>query len=143
MTKAPASQSPRSGVRRCRARGAVLMVALVCVIIASVVFLSVLRVARMERQRLETEAWQVQAGWLAESGLERAAARLADQPGYTGETWNVPAGLLGGQDAAVVQIRVEAVPGKPKNRLVRVQADYPDHPQERARESKQAVVHLP
>jgi len=121
----------------------VLLVALVVVAVASMVFLSVLKSANAQRQRLQTELWRVQAAWLAESGLERAAARLATQPDYPGESWSVPAEQLGGPLAAAVRIRVEAAPAKAKDRVVRVEADYPDHPQDRVRESRQTVIRVP
>ena len=63
-------------------RGAVLLVALVAIAVASVVFTSLLRLSVAERRRVQTEAWQVQAAWLAESGLERAAARLDADAAY-------------------------------------------------------------
>lgn len=130
--------------RRERRRQAAVMIAvLVCVAVAAAVFVSVLRIASAQRRRLETETWQLQAAWLAESGLERAAERLATKPGYTGETWSIAAEELGGSHAAVVRIRVEPVREQPKDRLVRVEADYPDASQDRARESREAVVRLP
>jgi hypothetical protein len=91
---------------------------------------------------VDEQACQVQAAWLAESGLERAAWRLAAEADYAGETWALSADQLAAADPAVVQIRVETMPEQPHRRVVHVQADYPDHPQHRARESKQAVVEL-
>jgi len=123
-------------------RGAVLLVAIVCIAVASVIFLSLLRLSVAERRRVETEAWQVQAAWLAESGIERAAARLAADPEYQGETWALPADLLGGRYDAVVKIRVETIPDDEPRRLVHVEADYPDDPQNRARRSKQVVMEV-
>jgi hypothetical protein len=102
-----------------------------------------LKIANAQRRRMETELWQLQAGWLAESGLERAAQRLAAKSDFAGETWSIPAQLLGGSYAAAVRIRVEAVRDQPKSRLVRVEADYPDRPQDRARESRETMVRLP
>jgi hypothetical protein len=120
--------------------GAILFVVLVCIIIASLVFMSLVLQTVAERRRGRTEAWQTQAAWLVESGLERAAARLAGDPGYAGETWRLPADALAGPDSAVVLIEVEPMAEQPRRRLVRVRADYPDHPQQRARQSKQVVI---
>lgn len=135
------SMDPRR--RRQTRRGAVLIAALVCVAVAAVVFMSALKIASSQRQRMETELWQLQAVWLAESGLDRAAERLAAKPDFSGETWSIPAEQLGGSYAAVVRIRVESVRDQPNSRLVRVEADYPDHPQDRARESRETIVHVP
>ena len=78
-----------------------------------------------------------------EYSRNRAAARLAADPGYQGETWNVPAEQLAGSDAAVVNIEVQPAGEQPDLRLVSVRADYPDHPRHRARQTKRALVQLP
>ncbi|MFC1596812.1 hypothetical protein ACFL5Q_02590 [Planctomycetota bacterium] len=133
-------ERPSGSAGRIGRRGAVLLVALVVIIVAAAVFVSVLQLSVAERRRVETEAWQVQAAWLAESGLERAAAQLAANPVYAGETWNLSADLLGAAHGAVVRIEVETVEEQEQRRLVRCVADYPDHPHRRARESKQLMI---
>jgi Tfp pilus assembly protein PilV len=115
---------------------------LVCAMVALAILVSLVKLAVAERRLVDQEAWRVQAAWLAEAGLERAAWRLAADADYAGETWSLSPEQLAATDSAVVRIRVEAVPQHPNRRLVRVQADYPDHPQHRARESKQAAVEL-
>ena len=145
--------------RRCRGtrRGVLLAVVIVCLAVASAVLLAVVKTTVTASRQIQTQAWQTQARWLAESGLDRAAARLATDGAYVGETWRVPVAAFGGVDAgsnatsnaaadevaAVVKIEVEAVADQPRQRRVRVQADYPDHPEQRARQSRQAVVQLP
>jgi hypothetical protein len=47
---------------------------------------------------------------------------------------------MGGPDGAVVRIDVQPLAGEPGRRRVRVVADYPDSPQRRARESREAIV---
>jgi hypothetical protein len=118
------------------------MVTLVCIAVASLMFLVLLRLSALQRRGTEADAWQAQAAWLVESGLERAAARLADDSDYQGETWSLPSNALGGDEAAVVQIEVEVVPKQSERRLVRVRSDYPDHPLHRARKSKQLVIEV-
>ena len=127
---------------RARRPGVILVIAIVCIAVASVIFLAVLRTAVAERGALRAEAWRQQALWLAESGVERAAARLAADSGYQGETWNVPADQLAADTGGVVEIEVQAVPQRPDHRLVRVRADFPDDPQHRARKSKQVLIQL-
>ena len=121
---------------------AVLLVALVCVCAASALIITLVQLARTDRDASQTESWRLQAGWLVESGLERAAAALASDGGYTGQTWRIPADELGGKDGAVVKITVERPPEQPGRRRVHVRADYPDHPRHRARKSKQVIVDL-
>jgi len=131
---------------RCRhrsRRGAVLVVALVCVAIATVVFVSIVKMAGTERKATQTEARRLQAVWLAESALQRAAWKLASDDAYSGETWTVAAEQLAGTDAGLVEIEVESIPDEPNRRLVRVQADYPNHAEQRVRRSKQTIVQLP
>jgi len=115
---------------------------LVCAMVALAILVSMVKLAAADRRMVDQQSWQVQAAWLAESGLERAAWRLAADADYKGETWTLPTVQVAATDAAVVRIQVETIPEQPNRRLVRVQADYPDHPQHRARESKQAVLEL-
>ena len=131
------SRQPKGSARR---GAVVLILAIVCVAVASVMFLAILQTAVAERGAMDTRDALQQAAWLAESGLQRAAARLAADPAYQGETWKIAADELGGGAAAVVRIEVEPVPGDPRRRLVRVQADYPDAPVHRARRTKQATI---
>ena len=125
-----------------RRRGAILIVALVCLGVAAVVFVAVLKMAAAERRGVRTEARRAQAAWLAESALDRAAARLAADPAYPGETWTVPPGVLDARDTARVVIRVETPSEQPRRRSVRVRADWPDHPQHRVRQTRQVVIEL-
>ena len=132
------SNSPLKNTRQ----GAILVIVLVCVAIASITFMSIAKVVSAQRRSTQKEAWRVEATWLAESGLERAAWRLTAEPDYTGETWTLAADQLDAAEGAVVEIRVETIPEQPNRRLVHVRADYPDHPQHRSRQSKQVVVEL-
>ena len=140
-----------------RRRGAVMVMVLVCAMVALVIFASIVRLAAAGRRITDQQSRQVQATWLAESGLERAAWRLAADADYTGETWTISAEEFEVTDAtavkiavvkiavvkiAVVKIEVQTIPEQPNRRLVSIRADYPDHPQHRSRQSKQAVVQL-
>jgi type II secretory pathway component PulK len=115
---------------------------MVCLAVATMILTSMLSAAASQRRVVKTQRWQAQAGWLAESGLERAAARLAANGNYPGETWTLPAQQLGSPDSAVVRIEVQSVSNQPNRRLVRATADYPDHPHDRARQTRQATVQL-
>ena len=121
-------------------RSAVLIVVLVCLAIAAAMGVVLVKLAATGRQSMQAQGWRMQAQWLAESGLERAAARLAADPKYSNETWTIAAEELGGDAGGVVRIRAEAVADQPNRRLVSVEADYPDDPQHRVRCNKQIVV---
>jgi Tfp pilus assembly protein PilV len=123
-----------------RPQGAVLVVVLICLGLAAGLFAVVVNHVAAERKALQAGITRLQAAWLAEAALERAAARLAVDPKYAGETWTIPAAELSGDDAGVVRIHVDTVADKPERRLVRVEADYPDVPERRCRQVKQIVV---
>ena len=91
-------------------------------------FVLVVRQALAERRAIEMSRSGLQALWLAEAGLERAAARLAADPKYAGETWTISAAELAAGDGAVVRIEVKAIADRPERRSVRVEADYPGCP---------------
>ncbi len=127
------------GDRRHR-RGMALIVVLVCLIVAAALAAALLQMALAEHQAQVRQGRELEAAWLAESGLERAAARLAADADYPGETWTIPAADLGGPHGAAVRIAVEPVPDRPDLRQVAVEADYPDHPHFRARRTRQATL---
>ena len=91
-------------------KGAAMIVVLVGLAVATTIFLSVLKLIAVQRQSVELQARQIQAGWLAESAVQRAAARLSAEAGYRGETWNISAQEIGGRDGATIAIRVDERP---------------------------------
>ena len=125
---------------RHRERGAVLIVVLVCLALASAMFVLVVKQAAAERRTIDRRHNALQSQWLAEAGVERAAARLAADVDYDGETWAVSAKQLTGSDAAVVRIEVEKIADRPDWRLVRVEADYPNDAKHRCRRIKQITM---
>ena len=120
--------------------GMVLLVTIVCVAVGTAVMLAIVKQALLSRREADLEQYRAQTLWLAESGMDRASARLAADPGYRGEEWLLPAGDLGGSDAGRVSIRVEPIADEPDVFQVRVVADYPVDAVERARKSKEFRV---
>jgi hypothetical protein len=120
-----------------------MIVVIVCVALAVTIMVSLTRMAVARQKRVRSQVWLLQARLLAESALERAAARLAADPKYAGETWAVPAEALDGRSAATVTIEVETLPEPANRRLVRARADFPDQPEWRVRRTRQAVVEIP
>jgi Tfp pilus assembly protein PilX len=59
-----------------------------------------------EQRRLVSLQSRLQAVRLTEAGVQRARARLADDPSYQSETWQVAAAALGGTHDGAVRIRV-------------------------------------
>ena len=89
----------------------VLAVVLLCVSIALMLATVLTRAVAVQHQFDRTAEHQQQCVWLAESGLQRARARLAQSADYRGELWEIGDRLLGNPRHATVQIRVE--PGDP------------------------------
>jgi hypothetical protein len=115
--------------------------------VAAVVFVTTVKLAAAGRKTLDLQAWQAQAACLAESAVERAAARLAAEDQYQGETWTLSAEELGLPDRAVVRIKVDPLPpaagsADAPRRLVRVEAAYPDDPHYRAQQNKEVVIEI-
>lgn len=122
--------------------GAILIVVLVCLALATALSVVVVRQIAVERLAAQWNDRSLQARWLVESGIERAAARLAADADYAGETWTLSVKQLAGRDGAVVRIQVDAVDDQPRQRTVRVEADYANGSEYRCRRAKQILVDL-
>ncbi len=94
---------------------------LVCLIIITMLAGAALKVGLARRQELRSEERQLQAEWLAEAGIQRGLARLAADPAYTGESWDIPARELDSPDSALVTITGRA-------RARRLQTPQPPRP---------------
>lgn len=112
-------------------RGITMMIVLICLAILLALAAALLAVGRGRRQQARLDGRRLQAEWLAASGLDRAAARLATSGDYAGETWDIPADLLDGDHAGRVVIEVE--PAEQSRRRVRIRADFPATGDEAAR----------
>jgi type II secretory pathway component PulK len=110
------------GLRPAR-RGASLLSAMIVLIILSFVTSAVIGLIGTRRGRDEDRSRRAQARWLAEGGAERASAKLAADPAYGGETWDVPAEALDGRHAA--EVRIAVAPAAAGARRVTVTARYP------------------
>jgi type II secretory pathway pseudopilin PulG len=125
-----------------RRRGLTVVAVLVCLIIITMISGAVVRVGLARRDEVRAQQRNLQAEWLAEAGIQRALARLAADPAYTGETWEIAARDLDSADAALVTITVGPAPGDPKQRHIRAQADYPRDPPRRARYTRSVNLSL-
>ncbi len=131
-----------------RRRGLTSVAVLICLLVITLISGVLLKLGVAYRDQVRTKERGLQAELLAESGIERAFARLAQKPDYTGETWEIPADTLGLAEptetekgpAAVVTIRVEGPSAQGEDRIIRVQADYPPDPPRRIRHTREVVV---
>ncbi len=131
-------------------RGLTTVAVLICLVVIMLISGVLLKIGVAQRDRVRAMERSLQAEWLAQAGLDRAAARLASSAGYAGETWALARRDLGLTEAtggepgraALVLIKIEKPPGAPGRRLIKVQADFPPDPPHRARHSAQMLVEL-
>ena len=118
----------RSSVQRHsrpRRTGMILAVVLVALLIVMLLGAAIANAFLAQRQLARDNQQRQQAFWLAESALHRAAHRLANEPGYEGETWQVSADDLGGTYAGIAIVRVETISEDKPGRRIIVDATYP------------------
>jgi type II secretory pathway component PulK len=132
-----------SRMRKHYRRGGGLIVALVTLLVVTSLMGSLIRSLLLEMRQSRHEAADLQAQWMAEAALDRAAAKLRSNADYAGETWNVefsPTTANSGGSSGVVEIKVERGAEDQPTR-VSVEARYPDDPQRRAKVER--VLQIP
>lgn len=125
-------------------RGIALFLLLVFLGLAAVFLAGWVNSAAIARRADRLAQSRVQAAWLAESGVARAAAQLARDASYQGETWRTPADQLAGGYIGVVEITTKRA-GDADNIghvQVLVEAQLRDGEETVARTSKQVLIRL-
>ena len=125
--------------RRMPRTGVVLVAALVCLLVAVLVAGGLLQSIALQHRQCRNEEKHLQTLWLAESAKGRAAAQLAADAAYSGETWRVSVGKIEG----VADIQVEAPDGQPRQRRVTVEARWPDDAIQRQVLRRNLIINLP
>src|SRR5262249_22480730 len=120
-------------------RGAVLIAALVCLLVLTLLCGVLLRIALLDQRQQRMSEWRAQATWIAEAGLERAAASIGHSTNYSGETWQISETELSPGYAGLVVIEVPPQT-KPGQKVICVRADYLRDGERVARVSKQLQV---
>ena len=130
---------------------------LVCLIILTLISGAILKASVAHRQLAASQEHRLQAEWLAESGAQRAMARLGRDRDYAGETWSIGVDDLGlsqrtppakgvpepDKTAAPDHDRRRACTGRtPNRRRVHIPADYPLDEPRRSRHSKEIMIDL-
>lgn len=92
-------------------RAVVLMAVIVALAVMGTLFLVILQRVAVQRRQSRIAEVNLQSLWLAQSGLERAAAQLHASSDYTGETWSIPADQVDGRAPATVEIKVKPLSG--------------------------------
>jgi hypothetical protein len=104
-------------------RGAVLIIALVCLVLIAAMGGTLVRWAAMEHKLLRAQESESQARWLAEAGIERAAAQLAANADYDGETWNIDAAQLPCGEAARVRLTITPIENRTQRSTIEVDVE--------------------
>jgi Tfp pilus assembly protein PilX len=121
-------------------RGFLLVVVLICLLLISMIGASLLKLGLTQHRQTRNEQNRIQSIWLAEAGIDRAAAMLRSDSKYSGETWTVSATDLSAKQPGVVQIRVKPDAESDARHVVSVVATFPKDADYRARTSKQLIV---
>ena len=123
-------------------RGVIVLIVMVCLLLVTMIGGSLLKLGLTQRRQARREQMRQQAMWLAESGIERAAAQLRINSDYEGEDWT-----LAGTDSirgkqATVKISIQQSDESADRRTIAVVADFPRDTDQRVRISKQVVIDL-
>lgn len=107
-------------------RGAVLAIVLVSLLVAAMLGAGLIKTLVIHRQQMRVLASQQQSFWLAEAGVQRAVRHLEETPDYEGETWEVPAEVLGASRTAQVTVDISKTNDQAGVREVRVAVHLDD-----------------
>jgi len=102
----------------------ILPIVLVGLLVVALIGTAMTRTVLLQRRATRQAEYEQQAAWLADSALQRARARLADDAEYQGETWTVAAAELAAGASGIAVIRIETADGA---RLIAIEATYPEH----------------
>ena len=114
-------------IPRYRRHAAALIIALVTLLVITSTMAAIVHALLVDLRQTRQAANELQAHWLADSAVGRAAAQLRASGQYAGETWQ-PA--VGGQNEGlgVAEIRIQRGDGAEGPLKIVVEARYPDHP---------------
>jgi Tfp pilus assembly protein PilX len=126
---------------RTRRRGGALIFALVTLLVVMLMTGTLVRALVMEARRSRQAANELQAQWVAEAALGRAAAQVRADPDYQGDTWQPAITDSQGDDvAAIAEIRAEKLPNDPQRVQITIDTRYPDHPLRRVAVQRSYVM---
>jgi type II secretory pathway component PulK len=101
-----------------------IVAALVCLLIVTSIVASMLQSALRSRRQLHVERNRRQTEFLLEAGANRASERMAADPDYRGDTWELPADAIVGRGAGRVTTNVSH--SEDNNSLqLHIVAEYP------------------
>jgi len=133
----------KTASRTKRRPGVILAAVLISLFVVLLVGAQLTRAIVTHHRQTHLAEPQQQSFWLAESAIQRAAHALAKSPDYEGETWRVPAEVLGAGSPGVAIIQVEPAADPDSGRVIRIQAYYPEDGAHRILHEREMSVNLP
>jgi hypothetical protein len=97
--------------------GAALLLVIIAIVVSSMVTATLAQMAIAQHRQMRHEQNRVQAFWLAESGLNRAAMKLNADPQYVGEEWRVP---VTAEETQTALVTIRVLPER-----IEIAAEYP------------------
>ncbi len=120
--------------------GVALLLVVICMIIITTMIGAMLRHVTLANRQMKQRMYQIQATWLAESGVERAVFAIQHDADYSQEVWRVTAEELDGPHAGQVVIRVHSETDDDSLVAVDVLAIYPYPSEFGVKERKRITV---
>jgi hypothetical protein len=146
-------KTQKSGTARTagRRRGSIFPIFLISLILVAATSAILVRTTLTQRALVRSEERRLQADWLVQSASARAAAKLAADAAYSGETWLVSQDEIQQTNGASIEIVVSKLgdsatrPGisTTSHRQVDITVNYPAEGNQRVRLSRQLLVKLP
>jgi type II secretory pathway component PulK len=124
-------------LRKPTRRGGALMVVIVALAVASMIGATLLQMAFNQRRQQQHDRLRVQAGWLADAGIQRGLQRARVETEYRGETWTLDVPGRTTTQPAEVQITVG------DDKTVTAVATYPTTTTFRARVRRMSPLNPP
>ena len=125
--------------RRKPTSGFVLAFVLICLTVITLALTTMISRVSLGRHHVIQRQRQVQAQWLAESAVDRAAAQWQRDPAYRGETWQLASETIGNRGSAQAVVEVEP-DSAGTSATIRVTVVYPQQSKGAVRCTKQVSM---
>jgi len=120
-----------------------MIIALVTLLVVTLMAATLLKSLLLLHRQSRRSEQQLQAVWLAEAALDRAAAMIASDEKFTRETWSVDLQINAPASRGIAEIKIETLTDQPRERRITIVARYPDDPVQRAQVERTLVITLP
>lgn len=126
--------------RHSNRRGFALVLSILSLVLFGLAAAVLVQSLDWQRGVVQSDAIRLQVDWLAQSAVNRAAAKLNEQPDYVGETWAVPATELDGTATAKITITAAKAAEPAKRHQVQIHVEYQRSGDVVARLTRSAVI---